>query len=548
VLEYRRANDDAWRSVSPINTIVTEFGVRKTGGRVMHYGVIRGLDWNSVYEYRVTHRRAGEVIATYQHDFRSRLPAGDPRGFSFVAYGDSADGQIPEPFRSVQRRINLDPKLDFGVLLGDNAYTFGTHTDYDNRFRPDRSPAAVAWTSGHVDYAGIGNHDMFDVSFDDKQAPRGQATRDVYSSPIPRKGITSTVDLPENEFAENNYSFDYGDVHFVTFDSNSIDFPGSGPLETEQRLDRLIDFVSADLRASTAKWKVVFAHHPFFGTEKKSVGTPFNNEFYFRKIVSSLNETKADLVLVGHSHSFSWTYPLTGFNDSNGNGQIELEEVGYVPDADRTYDKGSGLIQVVSGAAGGSIRTVDYSEPVFASAYGVPKENGGLLEFGFAKIDVTPLELKVSFISADTGQILGDTNHNGLADPGENAFGQFRIVDPAEVDPDLNADGRVDASDIDLVFAAVRDELFVERMDFNRDRKLDGTDASSLIENHLATAPGDANLDGLFDSRDLVQVFQAGEYEDNRLINSTWATGDWNGDGEFDSADLVSAFQQNVYV
>ncbi|MCA9152174.1 MAG: lamin tail domain-containing protein, partial [Planctomycetales bacterium] len=57
---------------------------------------------------------------------------------------------------------------------------------------------------------------------------------------------------------------------------------------------------------------------------------------------------------------------------------------------------------------------------------------------------------------------------------------------------------------------------------------------------------GDANGDDRFDSRDLVQVFQAGLY---RLAeHATWLDGDWNGDGLFDEADLVAAFQLSRYV
>ena len=54
---------------------------------------------------------------------------------------------------------------------------------------------------------------------------------------------------------------------------------------------------------------------------------------------------------------------------------------------------------------------------------------------------------------------------------------------------------------------------------------------------------GDSNLDGEFNSGDLVAVFQAGEYENGVAANSTWATGDWNGDTEFDTRDLVFAFR-----
>jgi hypothetical protein len=58
---------------------------------------------------------------------------------------------------------------------------------------------------------------------------------------------------------------------------------------------------------------------------------------------------------------------------------------------------------------------------------------------------------------------------------------------------------------------------------------------------------GDTNLDGEFNSGDLVAIFVAGEYEDTIEGNSSWSTGDWNGDGEFDTSDLVLAFQDGGY-
>ncbi len=59
--------------------------------------------------------------------------------------------------------------------------------------------------------------------------------------------------------------------------------------------------------------------------------------------------------------------------------------------------------------------------------------------------------------------------------------------------------------------------------------------------------PGDANLDGRFDSADLVRLFQIGEYEDAIAQNSTWADGDWNGDREFNSRDFVFAMTLGTY-
>jgi hypothetical protein len=58
---------------------------------------------------------------------------------------------------------------------------------------------------------------------------------------------------------------------------------------------------------------------------------------------------------------------------------------------------------------------------------------------------------------------------------------------------------------------------------------------------------GDINDDGIFNSSDLVLVFQAGKFEDGIDDNASFDEGDWNQDGEFDSSDLVLAFQAGHY-
>jgi hypothetical protein len=68
------------------------------------------------------------------------------------------------------------------------------------------------------------------------------------------------------------------------------------------------------------------------------------------------------------------------------------------------------------------------------------------------------------------------------------------------------------------------------------------------LSNPPARKVGDSNGDGIFNSSDLIVVFQAGEYEDGVPQNSTFEEGDWNGDHEFDSSDLVLAFQAGTYV
>ena len=112
-------------------------------------------------------------------------------------------------------------------------------------------------------------------------------------------------------------------------------------------------------------------------------------------------------------------------------------------------------------------------------------------------------------------------------------------------DGDLNQDGMLNASDIDLFCAGLTqgDASF----DLNADQRVDANDLSYLIQDLFRTSFGDANLDGVFSSADLVLVFQAGGYEDSIAGNSSWSSGDWNCDGEFGTADLVVAFRLGVF-
>lgn len=124
--------------------------------------------------------------------------------------------------------------------------------------------------------------------------------------------------------------------------------------------------------------------------------------------------------------------------------------------------------------------------------------------------------------------------------PGVNAFS-------SEQPDDFTGDGVWDVADIRAFCGAWRRNDTDPRWDLNGDGTLTAPDRDWLINQILDTTYGDANLDGRFDSSDLIQVFAAGQYEDAIAGNSDWSTGDWNCDGEFDTSDLVVAFAAGGY-
>lgn len=111
---------------------------------------------------------------------------------------------------------------------------------------------------------------------------------------------------------------------------------------------------------------------------------------------------------------------------------------------------------------------------------------------------------------------------------------------------DYNLDGLRDTVDIDLQAQAMNDpNPDLATFDENIDGVVDIFDRLIWVEHYKATWVGDADLNGFFESGDLVAVFTAGKYENGEAAG--WAEGDWDGDLLFGTGDLVTAFTDGGY-
>jgi hypothetical protein len=152
-------------------------------------------------------------------------------------------------------------------------------------------------------------------------------------------------------------------------------------------------------------------------------------------------------------------------------------------------------------------------------------------------------------------QIGGGGGHRVRLRPGEVREGLHFGNQPLErPDPtilkaaDFDHDGRLGAADINLLAAAIRsDDAPAEVYDLSGDGLVSDQDFRFMVQRAMRTTFGDSNLDGRFDSSDLVKIFQAGKYEAGPQQRAGWEDGDWNGDGYCNSADLVFVFQQGQY-
>ena len=115
----------------------------------------------------------------------------------------------------------------------------------------------------------------------------------------------------------------------------------------------------------------------------------------------------------------------------------------------------------------------------------------------------------------------------------------------ASLPGDFNDDGVLDALDIDDLTAQSASGTNPPLYDLNADSVVDTADVTVWIKDLKNSWVGDADLNGEFNSGDLVVVLASGTYEND--VASVWSLGDFNGDARTDSGDLVAALADGGY-
>ncbi len=202
-----------------------------------------------------------------------------------------------------------------------------------------------------------------------------------------------------------------------------------------------------------------------------------------------------------------------------------------------------------------AIASTGYEEGDFVEVFAI---HGG------ERVDIvnlrgTPLNNAAKNTVATYSAILPDTwadatlyfKSNSNSTGGSEAYHLYRAsiagypLDSSSGDFDRN--GTLDSADVDQLSRAIARGENSSGFDLNKDNLISQVDLAVWVSKFKHTTAGDANLDGAFNSADLIFIFQAGQYEDAIANNSGWATGDWNADLEFTSSDLLVAFQAGGY-
>lgn len=269
---------------------------------------LSGLSPSSAYCYEVV--EGDQTLASGLTLRSGWVGAGASEGsrpLRILAFGDSGSGS---PEQAALRDVFMAEDYDLFLHLGDMAYDDGTFVEFeDHMFSVYRDflHRIPSWPT-------IGNHEF--------RTNAGQPYRDVYY-------------LPEQALREDEqeyyYSFDQGNAHFVSLDSNgeriipiALDLAGRFD-------DDMLDWLASDLASSDAEWKIAIFHHPPYSSSSRSP-----NGTVREQLLPILEEGGVDLVLVGHDHHYERTHPMLG-------GCIAPDPI-------------SGITYVVAGGGGAGLR------------------------------------------------------------------------------------------------------------------------------------------------------------------------------------------------
>ncbi len=175
------------------------------------------------------------------------------------------------------------------LQLGDNAYDSGLDTEFQAavfNIYPTMLRQTPFWSC-------LGNHETAQSTAYVDTYPYF----DIYTFPTAGEcgGVPSGT--------EHYYSFDYGNIHFISLDSMTADRSPAGAMAA---------WLQNDLASTTATWIVCFFHHPPYTKGSHNSDTETELIQMRTNFLPILEAGGADLVLSGHSHCYERSFLLDG--------------------------------------------------------------------------------------------------------------------------------------------------------------------------------------------------------------------------------------------
>lgn len=238
-----------------------------------------GLEPGTTYTYRAGSGKSKEWsdAAVFQTE------AEGTDTFTFINVTDS-QGVTEQDFdlwgNTLNKAFETFPAAQFIVHNGDL-----TEEPQDEQAWTHLFEKAGRWVTSVPFMPVTGNHDEVD----------GEAARFVSHFNVPVNGAVGSI-------AGTTYSFDYGPVHVVF-------------LNSESNVKEQTEWLEKDLANTDKEWKIAAVHQGPYG------GNTYKKAKDWAKV---FDEFGVDLVLQGHNHEYSRSYPLKD-GEIVGDGETPVE-------------------------------------------------------------------------------------------------------------------------------------------------------------------------------------------------------------------------------
>jgi 3',5'-cyclic AMP phosphodiesterase CpdA len=191
--------------------------------------------------------------------------------------------------------------VDAMITIGDNAYSSGLDNEFQVEFFDIYKDDVLKY---YKLYPAPGNHD-----YGNSSANTGVRNNAYYNSfNLPAAGQCGGV--PSG--TEAYYSFDIGNIHFLSLDSYGRENANTTKLYDTSGAQAL--WIKADLAANTKPWVVAYFHHPPYTMTSHNSDTESGDLGRIRQeFITILERYGVDMVLCGHSHGYERSYLLSNY-------------------------------------------------------------------------------------------------------------------------------------------------------------------------------------------------------------------------------------------
>ncbi len=295
---------------------------------------------------------------------------------------------------------------DVWLWLGDNAYDDGSDAQYQsevfavNGFSDIFSHVPFWPSPGNHDYNTVWSQSTLfgipysNIALADHEGPYFDMVE------VPRYAEAGGYPSQHEVF----YSYDYGDVHFLSLNSEVFDYGLS-----YNGINQMKAWIENDLLQNTRKFTIAYFHQPPY-----SKGSHDSDDIYEvvmkamrEKVIPLLESYDIDLVVCGHSHVFERSFLLKGHygNSSSFDGATMIMDntngnfaQGNPYMKDGTYTTAEGTVYIVCGNSGSTENAPALSHPAMVYT------DGGSNAMGSFVIDVYKNRLDGKYLKV-TGDV-----------------------------------------------------------------------------------------------------------------------------------------------